>query len=693
MCALVVGSAGCTGALEVLPPGGGRDAGQVAVEPDSGLQTGGPDSSTTDGGVVVPPTAVGKLDILFDIDNSASMGDKQAYLASAIPDLIARLVNPNCLDATGNVTGASDGSGQCVSGTPEFAPVHDMHIGIVSSSLGPRLGDACPTTGVGATQALADGGTVDRHNDDQAHLLNRAGNPQNLADYSEGPLAAAGTSNFLDWAPQGVASSGAPAITDPTQLNGDFQSLVVGVHAFGCGIESQLESWYRFLIQPDPYASLTTNTSGEAQWVGVDTTILQQRSDFLRPDSLVAVIVLSDENDSEVDVRAFGGSAWQFMKSTFQPPRGTAACATDPGSAACTSCFNGDSSDPSCQLGKYSQPTDWGFDLNLRHVHEKQKYGVDLQFPIQRYVLGLTSPRVPNRNGEYPPAPGAGSGTVTSYQGLDSSDLNCTNPLFAAKLPAPPPGTPVAEWQPTADELCNLPPGSRNAAYIFYSHIGGVPHQLLQVDPKNPDSPQKGSLSASDWQLILGRDPLNYDYSGIDPHMVESYQSRSGANVPVGGFPVAPVTSTGRADPISGREFTTDSLMAEHSGLRVDREYACTFALDAPRDCSDAATTADPTLEDSCDCSPPVPGTGAFTHDEVPSVCNDATPTQQDYAKAYPTIRELLLAQQLGQVPGANEGVISSLCPIHTTEATPGDPLFGYRPAMSALISRLKRSL
>ena len=85
--------------------------------------------------------------------------------------------------------------------------------------------------------------------------------------------------------------------------------------------------------------------------------------------------------------------------------------------------------------------------------------------------------------------------------------------------------------------------------------------------------------------------------------------------------------------------------------------------------------------------------TGSFTHEQVPAVCNDATPTQQDYAKAYPTIRELLLAKLLGQVPGANEGVISSICPIHTSETSPGDPLYGYRPAMSAIVDRLKRAL
>jgi hypothetical protein len=212
----------------------------------------------------------------------------------------------------------------------------------------------------------------------------------------------------------------------------------------------------------------------------------------------------------------------------------------------------------------------------------------------------------------------------------------------------------------------------------------------LQEDPKNPDSPQKETLTAADWTLILGKDPVNFDYTGIDAHMVESYGPRTGVPIPSNGFPVAAPTSPEGTDPISGREWTTDSTKAEHGALLVDLEYACTFPLATPRDCSDAATAADPTLSDACDCPPPNPNTGSFTPDEVPAVCNSAVPTQQDYAKAYPTVREILLAKLLGQVPGANEGVVSSICPIHPVEQGPGDPLYGYRPAMTALVNSLK---
>src|SRR3970040_1536768 len=42
------------------------------------------------------------IDLLLMIDNSASMADKQATLADAVPQLLGQLVQPNCVDAAGN---------------------------------------------------------------------------------------------------------------------------------------------------------------------------------------------------------------------------------------------------------------------------------------------------------------------------------------------------------------------------------------------------------------------------------------------------------------------------------------------------------------------------------------------------------------------------------------------------------------
>src|SRR5262249_12472905 len=60
--------------------------------------------------------------------------------------------------------------------------------------------------------------------------------------------------------------------------------------------------------------------------------------------------------------------------------------------------------------------------------------------------------------------------------------------------------------------------------------------------------------------------------------------------------------------------------------------------------------------------------------------------TLQTKAKTHPTIRELLLAKKMGA-----QGVAASLCPIHTTDnATKSDPLYGYRPAVNAIVDTIK---
>src|SRR5690606_8786862 len=94
-----------------------------------------------------PPRSarIDKLDLLLVIDNSLSMTDKQAVLSDAIPGLTRRLLTPLCLDASGRPTGREAGSdGKCANGEiPEFDPIDDIHVAVVSSSLGSSGGDIC----------------------------------------------------------------------------------------------------------------------------------------------------------------------------------------------------------------------------------------------------------------------------------------------------------------------------------------------------------------------------------------------------------------------------------------------------------------------------------------------------------------------------------------------------------------------
>jgi hypothetical protein len=710
-CAGLVASTGCAGL--VTTDGGGGNASETSrsnstsrtsVTTVGGTQSSptgtGPTSSTSTTVGTWPPsygtpivaTAAQKVDLLFDIDNSASMGDKQSYLARAIPDLINRLVNPNCVDPTGSFVSTSSG-GMCPGGSQlEFAPVFDMHLGIVTSALGSRLGDLCDPNAMagGAGQPFAG---VSAHNDDQGHLVARS-LTYNAAmnDATEGSVAKAvvssyvpGPSGFLWWYPAAGAPPG--PLQPEVQANAlitDFGSMVQGVGIWGCGIESQLESWYRFLIQPDPYASLASNTANPVtMWHGVDTQILQQRKDFLRPDSLVAIFVLTDENDSEVDVRSLNGEGYYFMSTKFAPPKATSACSSNPADPACVSC-SVKPSDPACTVpagtstpyGTYTALSDWGYDPNLRHVHMKAKYGVDPQYPIGRYVVGLKSTFVPDRFGEYQDASG---NPTTSYFGQN----DCVNPLYAASLPD---GSSVS-----AAAICSLQVGVRTPDQVFYAIIGGVPNQLLHFDPS---SAANSTLSDSDWVRILGRGPAaqtptsgpSYDYGGIDPHMIEDYRDRTTVKYSfvTDSSMTNPLVAaaSGGTDPTNGREWITDQeTTPETHVLRVDRQYACTFPLAQPRDCTSASN------QNGCDCPSTANG---LTPAELPPVCNPSNPTQQVAAKAYPTIRELTVARMMGA-----QGIVSSLCPIHVTDATPdgSDPLYGYRPAMNQLVDRLRHGL
>src|SRR5262249_48915201 len=83
---------------------------------------------------------VDKIDLLLMIDNSLSLADKQKVLQTAVPNLLQKMVSPNCVDSQGVPNkGATpaDPLAQCPSPlVREFTPIRDIHVGIVTSSLG-----------------------------------------------------------------------------------------------------------------------------------------------------------------------------------------------------------------------------------------------------------------------------------------------------------------------------------------------------------------------------------------------------------------------------------------------------------------------------------------------------------------------------------------------------------------------------
>src|SRR5690606_20452942 len=55
----------------------------------------------------VPFSKIDAIDLLFVVDNSVSMADKQVLLVEAVPQMVERLVTPDCINAD---TGERQGS-------------------------------------------------------------------------------------------------------------------------------------------------------------------------------------------------------------------------------------------------------------------------------------------------------------------------------------------------------------------------------------------------------------------------------------------------------------------------------------------------------------------------------------------------------------------------------------------------------
>ncbi|MBX3187855.1 MAG: hypothetical protein KF819_12605 [Labilithrix sp.] len=570
---------------------------------------------------VVPQPAIDKVDLLVMVDNSYSMADKQKILADAVPNLLQGLVQPKCVDKqtrapVGVAADPLEPEGrQCPAGSePAFTPITDMHIGVISSSLGGMGGSLCSQPANG---------------NDKGRLLARGPGGKDVA--------AAGDLHFLAWYPDVEQNRDkarhpdppVPATTSLERLGESFRELVVGVGQEGCGFEAQLESVYRFLVQPDPWTEIDLVEEGATKRASygpkdrVDGELLRQRAAFLRPDSLVAVVMLTDEDDSSPDPLSFQGTGWIFGEPGCDPsrascsplPRATSACERDPASPQCTSCQFAPT-DPTC----VEKGVGYGRDeenVNVRFHAMKRRFGVDPQFPISRYVDALTNKRVPARDSEH-------------ERGVYVGKADCTNPLFAARLPSS-----------TNDDLCKLPFGPRTKDLVYFAIIGGVPGALLPTD---------GDPTTIDWTKILGRDPARYDADGIDEHMIASTSPR-------GGLPGPGASDT--ADPIHGREWETGG---------ADLQFACTFPIPTPEVC--------PAGDELCDCD------GV----KRTPLCDPANPRRQIRAKAYPTRRELMVAKELG-----DHGIVATLCAEQLTKPDADD--YGYRPAVRAIADRLEQSL
>ena len=572
---------------------------------------------------------VDKVDLLFMIDNSPSMADKQEILKAAVPVLLGRLLSPRCVSSDGRPTGSTvgaDGTCAMAGSTPEFAAIGDIHIGIVSSSLGAHGGNICAPNG------------SESHPDDRAHLIGaqRTG------------LASWNGSGFLAWDPTGTRNTPAGE-SDPTKLVTDFAAMVQATAEHGCAFEATLEAWYRFLIDPEPPAQVS-KVGDVSVRQGIDSELLAQRAAFLRPDSLLAIVMLTDENDCSIRDDGLG-----WMVGFQAPmPMATASCARDPNDKCCRSCTASESAppsgcmtlsaDPACKDNTADAPGTLDplqDSLNLRCYHQQQRFGVDLLHPTKRYVDGLTQ--------------------ATLSLPSDPTKV-VKNPLFAGG---------------------NGKPG-RDPSLVYLAGIVGVPWQDIATAESLTDPTILEYLSSSQlitqgrWQQLLGNPAASPPVPPSDPFMIESIEPRRGSN-PNLPIQIVPADSTNpKANVINGHE---------HNVLALDDlQYACTFPLARPKEC--------PPGDAACECSPDKSGKIDTVLAINSPICQPPTggvPTSTQYlAKAFPGTRQLAVLKDFGQ-----NAIAASICPkITTAVGSPSsDPNYGYNPAIAAILDRLKEAL
>ncbi len=613
----VTSSGGASGGAS---SGGSEGGGTGGAGGSSGGETSGGGTGGASGGTGGAPgdrlmTAT-KLDLLFVIDNSVSMADKQALLVDAVPGLLLdRLADPPCLDGNGTAVPATNG--QCPSGFQRaHTPLTDVRIGVTTSSLGDHGGNLCNPDRGNPTQ------------NDRAHLLPtvRTG------------LTSSNAAGYVAWNGQDGSSS-----FDATAL---LQDHVAAAGEIGCGFEAPLEAWYRFLVDPSPPIDLEVDGS-RAVSTGVDQEVLAQRAAFLRPDSAVMIVMLTDENDCSVMEGGgyYPNAEFSWLTGTSDPngfrkfPLASDECATDPNSECCYSCLASDRPAGCSNPCDEARPAELDRP-NLRCFDQKRRFGIDLLYPVQRYIDGLTQTYVPD----------------TRHPDCSLGDCPLVeNPLFA-----------------------EVDGKRRSPSMIILLGIVGVPWQDIATSPSLADPTRLEFLSSTEldalgrWDVILG-DPEN-GVLASDPLMHEAYTERTGTN-PITGDALVPSTSQDpQANPINGHEFDNSlpSLDVPGDGLPMndDLQFACIFPLEAPRDCRAVANLA------SCDCA---------TTDDVAKnkpLCQDpetgVSGHIQRYAKAYPGLRHLQVLRGLG-----SSGVVASICPKNPS-GDPADVNFGYNPAMQA---------
>lgn len=451
---------------------------------------------------VTPPGPATALDVVFVVDNGFTGGAAQRLLSQAIPYMVDRLVSPRCVNGRGQIVDAPpDLDAPCEVGLRDFAPQTDVRFGVISSSIGGHGADSCSPMAP----------DYDVTQDDGARLLTRAADDTVVPTY-EGL-------GFLAWDPEGRATP--PGESNPTALGNDLRAIVEGVGTEGCLFNAPLEAAYRFLVDPEPPVSVQV-VNGSAQRQGVDTSLLEQREAFLRPDSAVLVIIVSHRDDCSIreESQFYLAAQRQLNGMPFNLPPARSECATDPEDPCCLSCGEPQGNcppDPNCDSTTLPPTED---PLSLRCFDQKRRFGIDFTYPLDRYLDGFAQVTVQDARGDVVP-----------------------NPLFAS---------------------------GRRPERVMVATLTGVPWPDIAIAANDLAAGLDPATEVT-WERLL---PQDDGTPPSDPLMQLSVAPRTGTS-PVTEEPLAPPSAAPLTNPTNSHEHA----------LASTPQFSCVYPLDPPVIC------------------------------------------------------------------------------------------------------------
>ena len=209
------------------------------------------------------------VDLLFMMDNSGSMSQEQVAIAREIPNLVRVLASGDIND----------------DGEQDFPPVVSLNVGIISSDMGT-------------------GGVVVRGACERDPNFGDDGVLRNQGNVAISGCAATYDPNFLNFRP---ADGG-----DPNAFAADVECLAV-LGTNGCGFEQQLEAVLKAVTPSTSPITFGMGTVGHADG---------QNRGFLRDDSLLVVLMITDEDDCS----ALDPDVYNRMSTRYPAPELNLRC-------------------------------------------------------------------------------------------------------------------------------------------------------------------------------------------------------------------------------------------------------------------------------------------------------------------------------------------------------------------------------